>query len=245
MLLSCETGDGQFATQLAQRLGVPVTAPNGLAWSDSDGNVYASSGRPGEDGRTRPDLPPNGGWQTHRPNGDVAPAGRDGYAPGTRCRTRRVRATATRPAAPRAASVESAARRSRGHTRPCAQAGRARVDGGLSAARGQAPHPGAGRRRQPRPGRAGAADRPFHRLHERGRPGHPRHEPAGGGRARRAAQPEREHRPDAAGAGRRPPGRLRSRRPARVRRRGRRQVAGGGAVRPADPHGRAASRCST
>ncbi|URN07043.1 hypothetical protein LUW74_29425 [Actinomadura madurae] len=82
MLLSCETGDGQFATQLAQRLGVPVTAPNGLAWSDSDGNVYAASGRPGEDGRTRPDLPPNGGWQTHRPNGDVAPAGRDGYAPG-------------------------------------------------------------------------------------------------------------------------------------------------------------------
>ncbi|NED50003.1 hypothetical protein G3I24_03635, partial [Micromonospora aurantiaca] len=69
LLLSCETGDGQFAAQLAQRLGVPVTAPHGLAWSDSDGNVYASSGRPGEDGRTRPDLPPNGGWQTHRPDG--------------------------------------------------------------------------------------------------------------------------------------------------------------------------------
>ncbi|MES9539352.1 ADP-ribosyltransferase [Actinomadura sp. NPDC000600] len=82
MLLSCETGDGQFATQLAQRLGVPVTAPHGLAWSDADGNVYASSGRPGEDGRTRPDLPPNGGWQTHRPDGGTAPAGRDGYAPG-------------------------------------------------------------------------------------------------------------------------------------------------------------------
>ncbi|OLT29523.1 hypothetical protein BJF79_40765 [Actinomadura sp. CNU-125] len=82
MLISCETGDGDFATQLAQRLGVPVTAPNGLAWSNDDGSVYASSGHRDADGRLRPDQPPNGGWNTYRPNGDVTPSGRDGFAPG-------------------------------------------------------------------------------------------------------------------------------------------------------------------
>ncbi|MBE1533364.1 ADP-ribosyltransferase [Actinomadura algeriensis] len=82
MLISCETGDGDFAAQLAQSLGVPVTAPNGLAWSNNDGSVYASSGHRDSEGRLRPDQPPNGGWNTYRPNGDVAPSGRDGFAPG-------------------------------------------------------------------------------------------------------------------------------------------------------------------
>ena len=82
MLLSCDTADGTFAQQLADRLGVPVTAPHGLAWSDNDGNVYASSGSPGPDGRKVPDMPPNGGWTTHHPHGEPTPAGQGGYAPG-------------------------------------------------------------------------------------------------------------------------------------------------------------------
>ncbi|WP_285693324.1 ADP-ribosyltransferase [Actinomadura sp. NBRC 104412] len=82
MLLSCDTAGGTFAEQLAARLGVPVTAPHGLAWSDADGNVYASSGTTGPDGRTLPDLPPNGGWTTHHPNGDTTPSGTAGHAPG-------------------------------------------------------------------------------------------------------------------------------------------------------------------
>ncbi|WP_395103588.1 ADP-ribosyltransferase [Actinomadura sp. SCN-SB] len=82
MLLSCDTAGGAFAEQLAARLGVPVTAPHGLAWSDADGNVYASSGTTGPDGRTLPDLPPNGGWTTHHPNGDTTSSGTAGHAPG-------------------------------------------------------------------------------------------------------------------------------------------------------------------
>ncbi|WP_131760980.1 ADP-ribosyltransferase [Actinomadura fibrosa] len=84
MLLSCHTGDGDFAARLAQRLGVPVTAPTGLAWSDSNGNVYASSGQRGPDGRVRPTIPPDGAWNTHHPDGARTPAGQDGHAPGHR-----------------------------------------------------------------------------------------------------------------------------------------------------------------
>ncbi|WP_396454083.1 ADP-ribosyltransferase [Actinomadura sp.] len=81
MLLSCRTGEGDFAAQLAQRLGVPVVAPRGLAWSDSDGNVFASSGRTDADGRQRPTWPPDGGWDVHRPDGTVL-AGDDARPPG-------------------------------------------------------------------------------------------------------------------------------------------------------------------
>ncbi|WP_131903026.1 ADP-ribosyltransferase [Actinomadura rubrisoli] len=88
LLLSCRTGEGDFASQLSQRLGVPVVAPNGLAWSDGNGNVFASSGRPDADGRLRPGWPPNGAWNTHHPDGTTTPAGRDGYAPGHREGTR-------------------------------------------------------------------------------------------------------------------------------------------------------------
>lgn len=82
LLLSCRTGDGDFAAQLARRLGVPVTAPTGLAWTDADGNVYASSARTGPDGRTRPVWPPDGTWRTHGPDGTATPAGHDGRPPG-------------------------------------------------------------------------------------------------------------------------------------------------------------------
>ncbi|TDB85761.1 ADP-ribosyltransferase, partial [Actinomadura sp. 7K534] len=82
LLLSCRTGDGDFAARLAQRLGVPVTAPSGLAWTDADGNVYASSGRTSPDGQTRPGWPPDGTWRTSAPDGTASPAGRDGRPPG-------------------------------------------------------------------------------------------------------------------------------------------------------------------
>ncbi|MFB4301422.1 ADP-ribosyltransferase [Actinomadura sp. NTSP31] len=82
VLLSCRTGEGDFAAQLAERLGVPVTAPTGLAWSDSNGNVYSSSGHPGPDGRLQPAVPPDGGWNTHHPGGTSEPAGHDGRPPG-------------------------------------------------------------------------------------------------------------------------------------------------------------------
>ncbi|TMR30398.1 hypothetical protein ETD96_33785 [Actinomadura geliboluensis] len=81
MLLSCRTGEGDFAAQLSQRLGVPVVAPRGLAWSDADGNVYASSGHPDADGRQRPTWPPDGGWDVHRPDGTVL-AGDGAHPPG-------------------------------------------------------------------------------------------------------------------------------------------------------------------
>ncbi|WP_344279186.1 ADP-ribosyltransferase [Actinomadura napierensis] len=84
LLLSCHTADGEFAARLAERLGVPVVAPHGLAWSDGDGNVYASSGHPDADGQVRPGLPPDGSWTAHHPDGTAAPAGHDGYAPGHR-----------------------------------------------------------------------------------------------------------------------------------------------------------------
>ncbi|MEW2355422.1 hypothetical protein [Spirillospora sp. NPDC029432] len=82
MLLSCETGAGDFARELSQRLGVPVTAPNRLAWSDRDGNVYASTGTPDQDNRLQPDHPPNGEWTTFHADGTTTPAGHGGNAPG-------------------------------------------------------------------------------------------------------------------------------------------------------------------
>ncbi|MBO2460220.1 WXG100-like domain-containing protein [Actinomadura violacea] len=84
LLLSCHTGDGEFAARLAERLGVPVVAPHGLAWSDGDGNVYASSGHPDADGQVRPGIPPDGSWTAHHPDGTTTPAGEGGYAPGHR-----------------------------------------------------------------------------------------------------------------------------------------------------------------
>ncbi|WP_344591256.1 hypothetical protein [Actinomadura vinacea] len=68
MLLSCETGAGDFVQRLSDRLGVPVKAPTQLAWSDRDGQVYSTTGTE-ENGRLRPDDPPNGAWVTAYPGG--------------------------------------------------------------------------------------------------------------------------------------------------------------------------------
>ncbi|GHH46487.1 hypothetical protein GCM10017774_49490 [Lentzea cavernae] len=65
-LVGCESGRHQdgFAAQLAQELGVPVTAPNTDAWVDYDGNVFASRQE-----NDRPGWPPNGEWSTFGPDG--------------------------------------------------------------------------------------------------------------------------------------------------------------------------------
>ncbi|WP_277953745.1 WXG100-like domain-containing protein [Saccharopolyspora soli] len=74
-LLSCDAGTSGLARDLSRELGVPVTAPRGLAWTDDTGRVFASD--TGQDGR--PGWPPNGGWDTHRPDGTTTPAGNDGF----------------------------------------------------------------------------------------------------------------------------------------------------------------------
>jgi uncharacterized membrane protein YgcG len=85
LLLSCDTGreGAAFAAALAGELGVPVVAPDGLAWSDNQGRVFSasSSGPPAQDGSRSPTWPPDGDWNTFRPDGSSAPAGDRGFAP--------------------------------------------------------------------------------------------------------------------------------------------------------------------
>ncbi|MFR9730238.1 hypothetical protein ACL03H_13495 [Saccharopolyspora sp. MS10] len=76
-LLSCDAGSSGLARELARELGVPVTAPRGLAWTDGSGRVFATD--LGPDGR--PGWPPNGGWDTHHPDGTDTPASADGFHP--------------------------------------------------------------------------------------------------------------------------------------------------------------------
>jgi hypothetical protein len=86
LLLSCDAGreGAAFASALAGELGVPVVAPDGLAWSDSQGRVFSTSaaGPPGPDGSRRPTWPPDGDWNTFRPDGSRHPVGDRGFAPG-------------------------------------------------------------------------------------------------------------------------------------------------------------------
>ncbi|MFJ8163019.1 hypothetical protein ACIRBY_19115, partial [Streptomyces sp. NPDC096136] len=65
-LMSCETGQGEgsFAQQLSEVLGVPVTAPTELAWSDSQGNSWVASGYLDEYGDLQSTWPPDGEWIT-------------------------------------------------------------------------------------------------------------------------------------------------------------------------------------
>lgn len=71
-LFSCETGQarpdgGSFAQDLANELGVAVTAPTELAWS-SGGDFYSTSGSYDASGQLQPDGPPwNGQFQTFAP----------------------------------------------------------------------------------------------------------------------------------------------------------------------------------
>ncbi|MEV0703040.1 GH-E family nuclease [Saccharopolyspora sp. NPDC050389] len=74
-LVSCNSGD--FAGDLAKKLGVDVTAPRGMAWTDTNGNVFAGS-RASDGG---PTWPPDGGWDTHHPDGTNSPASDDAFHP--------------------------------------------------------------------------------------------------------------------------------------------------------------------
>ncbi|SFS94230.1 WXG100 family type VII secretion target [Saccharopolyspora flava] len=76
-LLSCDAGTSGLARDLSNELGVPVTAPTGLAWTDGNGRVFATD--MGPDGK--PGWPPNGTWNTHHPDGTTTPASNDGFHP--------------------------------------------------------------------------------------------------------------------------------------------------------------------
>ncbi|MFJ6675195.1 glycohydrolase toxin TNT-related protein [Actinosynnema sp. NPDC091369] len=82
MFVGCDAGAGgenSLAAHVARETGQRVIAPDDLAWSDRDGNVYSSS--PNESG-TGPKLPPDGGWHAFEPDGTHAPAGENGMPPG-------------------------------------------------------------------------------------------------------------------------------------------------------------------
>jgi hypothetical protein len=70
-LMACETGQDPngFAQQLADRLGVPVKAPDQLGWSDTLGNTFSASAA-GRDqwGNLIPTHPPDGAWVTFQPS---------------------------------------------------------------------------------------------------------------------------------------------------------------------------------
>ncbi|MFE9744960.1 glycohydrolase toxin TNT-related protein [Saccharothrix saharensis] len=81
MFVGCDAGAGgenSLAAHVARETGQRVIAPDSLAWSDRDGNVYSSS--PAESGG--PKLPPDGGWHAFEPDGTHAPVGENGMPPG-------------------------------------------------------------------------------------------------------------------------------------------------------------------
>ncbi|MFD3507566.1 toxin glutamine deamidase domain-containing protein [Nocardia sp. NPDC058666] len=83
-LIGCDAATNGFAGALARHLGVEVLAPTKTAWSDSQGRVFSSTPEPRIDGSRRPRIPPDGQWQTFRPDGSATVASRDGFVPGTR-----------------------------------------------------------------------------------------------------------------------------------------------------------------
>ncbi|WP_051124762.1 hypothetical protein [Amycolatopsis benzoatilytica] len=82
-LIGCDAGSNQFAHALARELDTEVTAPTKAAWTDRKGRVFSSDFEIGPDGKLRPRIPPDGEWNTHRPDGTVHRAGDDGFAPGS------------------------------------------------------------------------------------------------------------------------------------------------------------------
>ena len=68
-LFSCNTGKGDdpFAQKLADRLGVPVTAPTELAWSDISGNSWSATKTKNAKGDWVSTWPPDGKWVTFSP----------------------------------------------------------------------------------------------------------------------------------------------------------------------------------
>ncbi|MEV8436819.1 hypothetical protein AB0425_05550 [Actinosynnema sp. NPDC051121] len=82
-LIGCDAGANDFANRLSRHTGADVLAPTKPAWTDANGRVYTSDAEIGPDGNRQPKIPPNGEWNTHRPDGTTTRAGEDGYAPDT------------------------------------------------------------------------------------------------------------------------------------------------------------------
>ncbi|CAL9395577.1 hypothetical protein SUDANB95_01342 [Actinosynnema sp. ALI-1.44] len=82
-LIGCDAGTNDFARRLSHHTGADVLAPTKPAWTDSKGRVYTSDAEIGPDGNRQPKIPPNGEWETHRPDGTKTKTGEDGYVPGT------------------------------------------------------------------------------------------------------------------------------------------------------------------
>uniref|UniRef100_UPI0031D29692 hypothetical protein n=1 Tax=Saccharothrix mutabilis TaxID=33921 RepID=UPI0031D29692 len=82
-LIGCDAGTNDFARRLSHHTGADVLAPTKPAWTDSKGRVYTSDAEIGPDGNRQPKIPPNGEWETHRPDGTKTKTSQDGYVPGT------------------------------------------------------------------------------------------------------------------------------------------------------------------
>jgi len=82
-LIGCDAGSNDFARRLSRELNTDVLAPTKPAWTDSHGRVFSSDYAIGPDGKARPEIPPNGEWQTHHPDGTTSHAGEDGFTPDT------------------------------------------------------------------------------------------------------------------------------------------------------------------
>ncbi|XVV07368.1 hypothetical protein ACQPW3_19095 [Actinosynnema sp. CA-248983] len=82
-LIGCDAGTNDFARRLSHHTGADVLAPTKPAWTDSKGRVYTSDAETGPDGNRQPKIPPNGEWETHRPDGTKTKTSQDGYVPGT------------------------------------------------------------------------------------------------------------------------------------------------------------------
>jgi hypothetical protein len=69
LLVSCETGQGDnpIAQDLADELGVTVTAPTELAFSSPDGRVYTTSEYEDEHGNIVQTIPYDGVWRNFEP----------------------------------------------------------------------------------------------------------------------------------------------------------------------------------
>ena len=73
-LLSCNTGNNPcgFAQNLANRLNVKVTAPNGILWANPDGSMFVAPGRTTASGRFVPDYSKSrGGFVDFLPGGNA------------------------------------------------------------------------------------------------------------------------------------------------------------------------------
>ncbi|MET1076057.1 MAG: glycohydrolase toxin TNT-related protein, partial [Umezawaea sp.] len=81
VFVGCDAGVGgenSLAAHVARETGQQVIAPDSLAWSDGNGNVYSSA----PDASGHPRIPPDGGWHAFEPDGTSSPVGENGLPPG-------------------------------------------------------------------------------------------------------------------------------------------------------------------